>query len=797
LNTKSLNETHSKIYQTSSIDAELVKLLYTQATGAIIGSFIVASATAYLLRSEFSAYWIFAWYFYMCLITVARYALVKIYERENVNPQPERVQTWYRLFIFITACSSLSWVLVGTILFPSSPGIQAVVSIIIAGISAGGVPYFSGSRLACAIFIVPILTAYSIHLFILRDQQPYYALLAAISPVYLIILLLSAFRTYRSIYNALMLQFQNLDLIKKLDKEIKERIETEHLLRSSKEQYALIMDTLPGLVAYTDNKFHLRFINKAFEVWFEKPLSEIINKHIADILNATDYDTLMGHFSKSTIETISYETLMKFPNEKERYVNVTLIPHIETNVMQGLYLLISDVTPRINYLATHDPLTNLPNRSLFLARFTRAIKYAKTTRKKVGLLFLDLDYFKNINDTLGHDVGDQLLIKVTERLQNNVRSNDMIARLGGDEFTIIFEDITDIGIVNTITQKICRSFENPFHILGKEIFITTSIGISTYPDDGAETQTLIKNADMAMYRAKEQGRNTYEFYTHTMNEKMIRTLTLEANLRSALEKKQFFILYQPIININNNKIETIEALIRWNCPDLGLVMPADFIPAAERIGLITSIGEWILHSTCSQITAWQEQGLPPMKIAINLSAQQFKDYNNLLEKISSILKETKLDGKYLTLEITESSIIDNIDYSIKTINALKKLNITLSLDDFGTGYSSLNYLNRLPVDTIKIDRSFITNLTYNQGAVKIVTAIINMAHTLMLKVIAEGVETDEQYNILKSLGCDAIQGYLAAPPLKAEEIASMQKTGFAFAEHTKQNTRPEPLEPVN
>lgn len=775
------DKTHFQLRQ-SNIDAELTNLLYVQATGAIVGSFLTATCIVfYLYYQDIQPQPLLGWYWVLCIVNAIRYILVGIYQ--NKKPPVEKADFWYKLFIIITVLAALTWIPVCTFLLPLDSTQQAIVVMALAGLTAGAIPYFSGSRLASILYITPILGSLTIKLVLQND--PAHRLLGVLALVYLGVLLISALRTYKSIRNTMILRFENIELIEKLDKEINEHKQTEELLRSSREQYALIMDALPGLIAHVDEKLHFRFNNKAFETWFEKPLSEITGKHLQEILNNVDYELLMANYPRIKDRIVNFETVMKFQNEKERYVSITLIPHKKNKIIQGFYLLVSDVTPRINYLATHDTLTNLPNRSLFIARFSRALKYAQAYNKVVGLLFLDLDFFKNINDTLGHDIGDQLLIKVAERLQECIGNNTTFARLGGDEFTVIFENVEEVDSLIAMAQKISRLFENAFYVLGREIFITTSIGISLYPNDGTEMQVLLKNADMAMYRAKERGRNTFEFFTQEINEKMVKKLALEIHLRSALDKQQFHIYYQPIVEIATGKIQSLEALLRWHYPDVGLIMPSDFIPLAENTGLIIPISEWIIQTVCHQNISWQQSGYQPLKIAINISAQQFKDRHSLLEKTATILKETGLDGKYITIEITESSIIDNIDYSINVLEALKKLNITISLDDFGTGYSSLNYLHRLPVDVLKIDRSFITNITTNEGSAKIVTAIINMAHTLKLKVVAEGVERFEQYSILKYLGCDSIQGYLIHPPLRIEEIAMLLKKGFSFEEHIK------------
>jgi diguanylate cyclase (GGDEF)-like protein len=448
------------------------------------------------------------------------------------------------------------------------------------------------------------------------------------------------------------------------------------------------------------------------------------------------------------------------------------------------------MTPRINYLATHDALTDLPNRSLFNAKFIQAVGRCQNRHHKLALLFLDLDHFKNINDTLGHDAGDSLLVTVVERVKKSLRETDILSRLGGDEFTIILE-VDDTDEIVSIADRILQAFSYPFQLVGKEIFITTSIGISVYPADGTDMQVLLKNADMATYSAKEKGRNTYEFYTHSMNEQMLRKINLKNDLRLALEKQEFAVYYQPVMDIASNSITSLEALLRWNHPEQGFIAPTEFIPVAEESGLIIPVGEWVLRNVFQQNLAWQAAKSFPshLRTSINLSARQFKEAN-LTEFMTSILKETGLSGQYITLELTETLIMHDINYSASVIKSLKDLGICISIDDFGTGYSSLNYLRRFPIDILKIDRSFITDISGSakdaDDAAAIVTAIIAMAHSLKMKVIAEGVETMQQYYFLKERGCDEIQGYLLSRPVPPEEIATFLKNSFSVEKYLQQ-----------
>ncbi len=770
--------------QDKNIQYELVNLLYSQAGAGILASFFVASFLTLALYHVMPNGLLFGWYGAVTLITLFRYSMVKIYL--HVKPTAEQWFFWYKLFIFIATLGGIIWACSGTILMPEDGMHRTLIACVLAGVSACAVPYFSGSRLACAMYTAPMLLPFATWLF-MQGSQSYY-LLGIFTVCYFAVLIFSSFKTHKVIYNAIKLKFQNSSLIKDLTRahhemdhinrdlknEIGDRKLAEKLLRESEEQYRLVTDALPVLISYIDLDFNFRFNNKAHEVWFGKPLTEITGQPIKNVLGNTAYSIFIEHYEKiNNQKQIHYETVMQFRDDEERYVSVTLIPHVHDNKVTGLFSLISDMTPRINYLATHDALTDLPNRSLFTARFSQALKRANRHHYQVALLFLDLDHFKNINDTLGHDIGDHLLVKVVERIKSCLRGIDILARLGGDEFTIILEDITTENVIG-IANKICQSFTQPFLLNDHNVFITTSMGISIYPEDGKDMQVLLKNADMAIYRAKECGRNTFEFYTDELNDKVVKKHTIETNLRTALEKQEFLLYYQPIVDIRENTVSGLESLIRWQQPEIGLIAPGEFIPIAEEVGLIVPIGEWIFRTACMQKISWHQKGYLPLHVptAINISARQFRE-KNLIDMISAILKETGLSGEYLSFELTETLIMQDIEYSNKMIKAFKDLGITISVDDFGTGYSSLNYLRKFPIDILKIDRSFISDITINSDDASIVAAIIAMAHSLKMKVIAEGVEKIEQYLALKERDCDGIQGFLISKPQPAADTINL------------------------
>lgn len=439
---------------------------------------------------------------------------------------------------------------------------------------------------------------------------------------------------------------------------------------------------------------------------------------------------------------------------------------------------------QIVHLAYYDALTNLPNRTLFQDRMKQALLCGERYKKISALLFLDLDNFKQINDSLGHSVGDLLLQGVASRLMSCIRKvdsatrynpdepNETVSRFGGDEFSILLSEITDVSNAAKVAQRIIEAMTKPFTLGKHEVFITTSIGISLYPSDGDTIDALLKNADSAMYHAKNQGRNNYQFYRQALNVDAVEKLSLENNLRRALDKKEFLLYYQPQVEIKTGKIVGVEALIRWQHPDKGIVAPGQFIPMAEANGLIIPIGEWVLRTACMQNKTWQTQGLAPIRIAINMSSQQFMR-SDLIKTIIKILEESELEPQYLELEITESIIMKNTEDILAILSELRSMGIRFSIDDFGTGYSSLSYLKRFPLNTLKIALPFVKGLPDNQEDVAIAKTIIAIGHNLNLKVIAEGVETEEQLIFLLENHCDEFQGYYFAPPLSVEKVEKL------------------------
>jgi diguanylate cyclase (GGDEF)-like protein/PAS domain S-box-containing protein len=449
----------------------------------------------------------------------------------------------------------------------------------------------------------------------------------------------------------------------------------------------------------------------------------------------------------------------------------------------GQFMARKQAEENLLYVATHDTLTGLPNRYMFNQRFAHALNNAQRYRKSMALLFLDLDHFKFINDTLGHPFGDRLLQEVAGRLRLCLRESDTIARFGGDEFVALIEDFAAPGDVVSIAQKVLHALRWPFMLEGETSHITASIGISLYPNDGADLASLLKNADIATYRAKEQGKNNYLFYSEEMNDHLSARIAKETRLQGALERNEFILHYEPKVEIHTGRITGMEALIRWQHPELGLLPPVEFIGHAEHSGLIVPIGAWVLRTACVQNQTLQGRAPAPLTVSVNLSARQFED-KHLLREIERALSESALKPNCLELEITESMVMRDIQSSKKILDGIKSMGIRLAIDDFGTGYSSLVSIKRFPFDCIKIDRSFIKDIPQDPDDVAITQAIIAMAHSLRLKVIAEGVETQEQLDFLTEHGCHEFQGYFFRRPQPAEDFSKLLRDNVAAAAAT-------------
>ncbi|MBT9521802.1 MAG: EAL domain-containing protein [Dechloromonas sp.] len=429
---------------------------------------------------------------------------------------------------------------------------------------------------------------------------------------------------------------------------------------------------------------------------------------------------------------------------------------------------------RIRELADYDVLTGLPNRRLLRERFVQLLAAAERDNTEIAVIFLDLDHFKRVNDSLGHSVGDELLVEVARRLDTVVRRIDTLARLGGDEFIFAMPGFPTAAAAE-VARRLIDVFTRPFEVAGHELTVTPSLGISIYPHDGQDLETLLKNADTAMYRAKEIGRNTFQFYAAEMNTATLDRLLMESNLRRALAQNEFILLYQPLVNLRTGVIIGVEALIRWQHPELGMIMPDRFIHVAEETGLINPIGDWVLCEACRQAKVWCDEGLPSLVMAVNVAPVQFRQ-PGFVEMVAGALAASGLEASLLELELTERTVMHDADINLGTLSALHRMGVELSLDDFGTGYSSLAYLKRFPVGKLKIDRSFVNDLETDPDDWAIASTIVSMGRSLRMTVLAEGVETGEQLAQLRKMGCDMAQGYYFSRPTSAAGIAEILRT---------------------
>ncbi len=546
----------------------------------------------------------------------------------------------------------------------------------------------------------------------------------------------------------------------------------------AKINHARLYDAIENIneaFALFDAEDKLVLWNRQFELFYPK-IRKYIKKGISynELMAAAEE---LGQFKNNKIPRLHTSNDLKAHTKELEYLSdgrcfLTSDSKTSSGSTVCVRIDISDqvkLEEKIIWQANYDALTRLPNRTLFLDRLAQAIQHAKRDSTLCALLFIDLDKFKDVNDTLGHDVGDALLVSVAERLSSCIRKIDTASRLGGDEFTIILQEISSTHDAASVAIHIIKKLEEVFQIGEHEIFISASIGITVYPDDAGNSTQMLSNADMAMYQAKEAGRNTYRFYTEEMNQEMKNRLQLEKDMRNALARNEFVLEYQPIIDSQSNQVVHAEALIRWQHPKLGRIAPDKFIHLAEETGFIIQLGEWVLRTAVSQMNLWLKDGLQPFSVAVNISSRQLES-DILIKLLSELLTEIPLPSHALTLEMTESLLIENSSRSNNALEKFRELGVNLSIDDFGTGYSSLSYLKQFPVDILKIDKSFIHDITQDKDDAVLTNAIIDLAHNFNLKVIAEGVETIRQLNFLKQNGCDMIQGYYYSQPLPPDDF---------------------------
>lgn len=542
----------------------------------------------------------------------------------------------------------------------------------------------------------------------------------------------------------------------------------------------IVTNAAEGIAVY-DRELRCIVWNRSMEDLTGIPAHDVIGKPATDLFPQTEHrvdDLLSRALSGETVAMP--ETYFSIPNsDRHGWISVSFRPqHDATGRITGVIAHVRDLTDRkraeqqIEYQAYHDALTGLANRRLFQEHLTLAVALAQRKTGLLAVFFLDLDHFKVINDSLGHTIGDALLRVVAMRLKTHVREGDVIARVGGDEFTVVLQELKKKEDIPAIAQKVLRAIADPVDVDGHRLYVTASIGVAVYPEDGADAETLLKNADNAMYRAKSEGRNTYQMSTEEMSRTMQERLTLESGLHQAMERNEFEVYYQPQIDVFTMKVVGMEALLRWRHPERGIMTPASFLSVAEERGFITVIGDWVLRTACMQARMFRDSGMPEFRVAVNLSARQFRE-QNLVESIESALKQTNLDPHCLELEITETVAMENVDLTVKQLTRLRRTGISIAIDDFGMGHSSLSYLKKFPIDALKIDRNFVEDLPDRVEDAAIVRSVIELAQGLNLRVVAEGVETKQQLDFLKAQKCREVQGFYFGFPVPPHEFQKM------------------------
>ena len=571
-----------------------------------------------------------------------------------------------------------------------------------------------------------------------------------------------------------------------------ERKAVEDALYVEKERALVTLNSIGDAVLCTDISGNITYLNLVAEALTGWPREEAIGKPLAEVFQIIDgatrlpaQDPMEMAVAQNRTVGLAVDCVLIRRDAFESAIEDSAAPiHDRAGRVIGAVIVFHDVSAaramsqQMTHSAQHDVVTNLPNRMLLHDRISQSISLARRQHRPLAVLFLDLDRFKYINDSLGHAVGDQLLQSVAKRLLAGVRNSDTVSRQGGDEFVILLSEISHPEDAATSARKILLSLNAPHSIEGHDLDIAGSVGISIYPGDGEDAETLIKNADTAMYHAKESGRNNFQFFKPEMNRQAVERQSLEGSLRHALERGEFLLHYQPKINLFTGQITGAEALIRWQHPDRGLISPAQFVPIAEDCGLILPIGRWVLREACKQAREWQDAGLPFKRVSVNVSATEFRA-KTFLEGVSTTLRETALQARYLDLELTEGVLMQNAKSTASVLQELKRMGVHLAVDDFGTGYSSLSYLRQFPIDVLKIDQSFVRQISDDPNDSAIVRAIIDMGKNLKQRVIAEGIETQAQLALLQSWHCAEGQGYLFSHPVPAAQFARLLQTGVS------------------
>ena len=783
------------------IFSEQVRLLYRFSLAGYLAELVVTFLLGALLWNELGQRpELFAWFAAAFILMIARYGLYKFFI--SANPQQPTIGKWETAFVVGSLLLAVLWGLMGSVLLPKTGPTQMPVMMLVALLTTGAMTYYSPNRDLYVYYTLLSLLPMGVMTFGFGDRAG--SLLGAMIIVLAGSLIAVHSKLHKALLDSLTARFDNLLIGMRL-KEEKLRVERAHAAlgqevdeRRKAERAELLalqrlrlhLERTPLGVIEWDMEFRVSTWNPSAEAIFGYSAGEVIGESGYMFAEGTqDSERLAAMWLELTQAPGS--TRATLANKVKRgeiihaeWYNTPLVDN--DGKMIGVASLVQDITERLNtertihYMAHHDTLTGLPNRRLMQDRLNQAILQARRKQKHVALLFLDLDRFKLVNDTLGHETGDYVLRDIAKRLNKAVREGDTVSREGGDEFVIILPDLDKPEAAQQVATKILNELAKPIEVSGHELTVTASIGISHYPNDATDVQQLLKHADSAMYQAKDAGRNTARFFTSDLNFLLSKRLEVESRLRRGIERNEFFLRYQPQVDVISGRIVGVEALVRWNDPQNGEIFPKDFISIAEELGLIVPLGEWVFRTACKQIKAWDQEGYRDIAVSVNLSPRQFVS-RKLLPSMKLALMETGIDPSRIDLEITESIAMRNLEQTIEILTELRRMGTTISVDDFGVGYSSLGQLRRLPAQTLKIDGSFISQIPDDANSCSITEAIIAMAKRLHLRTIAEGVETEAQLQFLRANGCDAYQGFLFAKPLTAVEITAMFKTQRAAA----------------
>ena len=783
-----------------------VEMLYDQLRIGIAGSLASALFLVAVFWTITPHAILLIWFTLVFILSVLRLNLFHQFTHA-INVQ-ERTGYWLGWFTLGTAASGITWGVATIVLIPDRSVAHISFALLwIGGLSAGSVSAYSIIRRAFLAFSLPALLPTAFFLLYLGGRVEVTIGIGTL--LFTGFLTLSAMRMHRSLLRELELRLENTRLIARLEQEkaqvdrindllerrVAERTaeltasnrslqqeitERERTAEALSQAAAVFENTSEGAMI-TDTAQQIVAVNRAFTRITGYCQQDVIGKTSRFLYVNEDAEPLFADMARSLERTGHWQGELWQRRQNGETFPVWLSASTVINVhgtVTHQVSLFSDITSlkesqeQLERLAHHDSLTGLPNRLLFQARLQHALERARREGERVAVLCFDLDHFKNINDSLGHPAGDRLLQGVTQRLLYSVREEDTVARFGGDEFTLLLENLHEAKDAGLVAEKVLKVLARPFDLDGQESYVTGSIGISLFPDDGQDITSLLKNADSALYQAKEHGRNNYHYYTEDLTQAAFKRLELESNLRRAVERGEFVLFYQPQVDLSDGRVVGAEALVRWQHPELGLVLPSEFIPMTESTGLIVKLGEWVMRNACAQTKAWQNAGMPLIRIAVNLSSVQVSR-GDILSTVQRVLLKTGLDPRYMELEITEGLIMRQTRDTLRILHELTEMGVMLAIDDFGTGYSSLNYLKRLPLQRLKIDKSFVREIPDDAEDRAITRAVIALGNSLNLMVVAEGVENEIQRDFLYSNGCDEAQGYLYGAPLSAEDFASL------------------------